>query len=910
MFRRAIIILVALMWQGEIQISTASLLEEYTVRRWTIEDGLPENLVTSVAQAADGFLWCTTPRHRVRFDGVRFVVAPREEVREGVAPVVVSVQDSPPGCDPLHVTLLARGREDSVWVLAKGSLFSRQKGTWQSLPLPEAVRDGADRLTVLTADETGAVWAGAVHGVYRLKHGRWDNLTDRDGVFPWDVRCLMPDREENVWIGTSGGLVRLRHKRLQPIRTGQPTGDETITALLVETPTNIWVGLAGSGLLAGPPTELQLVRMANLPQHCTVSALLRSRDGALWIGTQGDGLWRWRDGAAVQIRQASMSQPVSEGISALLEDCRGVLWVGTWGGLMQVNQAGQLIRVTAKVLGPPLRALPAEMVQVLYEDAARVVWVGYQSMGLVSFAPDGTTQWFNRQRGHPSNYIRALLQDKEGVFWIGTTDGLVRWQRDARFIFTMANGLEDKSILQILEDDNGYLWLGTRRGIMRVKKTEFAEVAAGRKQILAVRVFGMDAGMFDPECTGRMGARASRSMDGRLWFPTMEGFVIANPQIIPRQPAPIAPRIEEVHSAQRVLYTAPFMKGAAQQETPFSIQLPTGVREVDFHFTAPLLTAPERAHFKWQLAGFDSDWSQATIERIAHYSRLTPGQYDFEVIARDRDSDWSLPTRIRIVVPPYFWETLWCWLLVVTSLVAGAVWAIHAFDKHQTARQLRALEQRHAVEHERGRIARDIHDDVGAGLTEMAMLSELAQEEGRQPGEQRQHLDNIFRRARQLTQSLDEIVWAINPVNDTLESLVSYVGEFAQDFLGVAGLICRLDLPANPPECVLGANVRHQLCLSVKEVLNNIVKHAKASEVHVAVKLTGQKLTISIQDNGCGFASPATGNVASGHDGLTNLRIRLNEINGQLLQESQPGQGTRVVLSVELPTTPAPIRKA
>jgi len=261
-------------------------------------------------------------------------------------------------------------------------------------------------------------------------------------------------------------------------------------------------------------------------------------------------------------------------------------------------------------------------------------------------------------------------------------------------------------------------------------------------------------------------------------------------------------------------------------------------------------------------------------------------------------------------VPPYFWETLWCWLLVVTGMVTGAVWAIHAFDKYQTARQLRVLEQRHAVERERGRIARDIHDDVGAGLTEMAMLSELAQEESRQPGEQRQHLDNIFRRARQLTQSLDEIVWAINPANDTFESLISYIGEFAQDFLGVAGLVCRLDFPANPPALALGSNLRHHLCLAVKEALHNIVKHAEASEVHVAISLAGQKLTICIQDDGRGFAGLATGSVASGHDGLTNLQTRLDEIGGQLLRESPPGQGTRLVLSVELPTALTPTGKA
>ncbi len=898
-------VLSALVWMGGGQLVRASLLEEYTVRRWTLEDGLPEAAVSSLEQAADGFLWCTTPRHQVRFDGVRFVATARAEAG-GAAPLVVTAEETPPGCEPRQVTLVTRGPEDLVWVLANGGLYCRHKASWRTIPLPAAVQHGSDRLTTLFADKAGALWAGAVHGVYRLEQEQWADLTDRDGVFPWDVRCLTLDREQNVWIGTSGGLVRLRRKVLKAYRTGQPAGDEVITALLAETPTNLWVGLAGSGLLGGSPVALHSIRVGALPQRTTISAIVRRRDGMLWIGTQGDGLWRWQNGGAEQVPPAPENRQSSGGISALLEDRRGVLWVGTWDGLMQVNPAGQLSLFTAQGAGRGQQLLPAEMVQVLYEDLAGRVWAGFQSKGLVCLAPDGGTHWLDRAQGLPSNSIRSFFQDTAGVLWIGTSGGLVRRERDTQHVFTSANGLADDSILQVLEDDYGHLWLGTRRGIMRVKKAEFVAVAAGHKKVLAARVFGVDAGMFDPECTGRLGARAGRTADGRLWFPTMEGLVIVNPQTIPKQPEPGAPCVEEIRAGQHLLYAAPFINSRAQHNGPRSIPLPRGVREVAFRFTAPLLTVPERVHFKYQLEGYDADWSQASAERVAHYARLAPGDYAFRVIVRDRDGDWSRPAAIHIVVPPFFWETTWCWLLVLALVLAGTVGVVHALDKRQAARRLQALEQRHAVERERGRIARDIHDDVGAGLTEMAMLSELAQAEGRPPGEQRAYLDNIFRRARQLTQSLDEIVWAINPANDTLESLVSYIGEFTQDFLGVAGLVCRLDLPVNPPALALGSTVRHHLCLAVKEALHNIVKHADASEVQVVVTLAGQDLLVRIRDNGRGFSSPVPGSVASGHDGLTNLQTRLDEIGGQLLRESQPGQGTLLVLSVKLPTVPGP----
>jgi signal transduction histidine kinase len=238
-------------------------------------------------------------------------------------------------------------------------------------------------------------------------------------------------------------------------------------------------------------------------------------------------------------------------------------------------------------------------------------------------------------------------------------------------------------------------------------------------------------------------------------------------------------------------------------------------------------------------------------------------------------------------------------------VIGGVVWVVQAYDQRRTARQLEELERRHAVERERARIACDIHDDVGAGLTEVAMLSELAQDDAVHPGELRGHLDGIFRRVRSLTQSLDEIVWAINPANDTLESFLSYLGEFAQDFLAAAGVACRLDLPADPPACPLSATMRHHLYLAVKELLHNTVKHAAASEVQLSVRLVGQELRVSLRDNGRGFEPAVVASVASGRNGLTNLRTRLGEVGGRFQQESAPGQGTHTVLSVELPTAPA-----
>jgi len=302
--------------------------------------------------------------------------------------------------------------------------------------------------------------------------------------------------------------------------------------------------------------------------------------------------------------------------------------------------------------------------------------------------------------------------------------------------------------------------------------------------------------------------------------------------------------------------------------------------------------------------GYDSMWSRATTERSAHYPKLSAGTYRFRVMARDRDSAWSEPTApLVVVVPPFFWETTWFALVAAATALALITVVVGLYYRRRGMRELQEMEQRNALERERARIARDIHDEIGAGLTQVAMLSELAQDDEAHPGELRQHLDGIFHRAHDLAQSLNEIVWAINPANDTLESFLSYIGEFAQEFLGAANLACRLELPDDPPPLAISASVRHHLCLAIKEALHNTVKHADASEVHLCVTLAGRELTVAIRDNGRGFSTEDAPGAGVGRDGLTNLRARLAEIGGRFQQESQPGGGTRTILSVELPTS-------
>jgi signal transduction histidine kinase len=217
--------------------------------------------------------------------------------------------------------------------------------------------------------------------------------------------------------------------------------------------------------------------------------------------------------------------------------------------------------------------------------------------------------------------------------------------------------------------------------------------------------------------------------------------------------------------------------------------------------------------------------------------------------------------------------------------------------------QLARLERQQAIERDRARIAKDIHDDLGAGLTHIALLSEMARPAA--SPETGSQLAQISEVARELTTNMDEIVWAVNPENDTLDGLATYVSKFAHDYLTAAGIRCRLDLPAQLPAVNLSAEVRHNLFLAVKETLNNVIKHAHASEVRLCLELFAHTFKLTIEDNGCGLNGSETskvahqGRVSTGH-GLPNLQKRLETAGGRCVLDSQPGQGTRIEFTVPL----------
>jgi signal transduction histidine kinase len=453
-------------------------------------------------------------------------------------------------------------------------------------------------------------------------------------------------------------------------------------------------------------------------------------------------------------------------------------------------------------------------------------------------------------------------------------------------------------VFGILED-HGWLWMSCSKGIFRVHKKDLDAFDEGKIETIVSLAYGKNDGMESPQCNGGGKPSAWKSQDGRLWFPTSKGLVSVDPSTakIDDEPPPVF--IETVAADENIIddgrqALAGAVSTVARQLSPVCV--PPGRGELEFQYAALDFSAPEKDHFQYRLEGVDAGWIDAGVRRTAYYNNLAPGNYRFMVKACNKDGVWNQAgASLAIVLAPHYWEMLWFRGLVAFIIVGGACSAVLYTVRKRMQRQLVFLEKQQAVEKERGRIARDMHDQIGAGLTQIGLLGEFARRS--KNGDGIVHVEKICDTARELAQTLDEMVWTVNPKNDTLTKLGLYLAAYAEEFFQATEIRCLLDVPTGLPPCLLPAEMRHNIFLTVKEALNNIAKHSRASEARLRLFLKDSTLEIEIEDDGVGFSVDSKD---LSRNGLSNMKERIKEIGGVIDISSRPNNGTRICLQVGL----------
>lgn len=745
--------------------------------------------------------------------------------------------------------------------------------------------------TVLLEDRRGALWIGtSTGGLFRFAGGHVESVPTSHP----EILCLREDREGNLWVGTGGGgLDRLQPRSivLEGAESGLPLVD--IRSLCEDASGNLWAATENGTLLRRIDGRWNAMEANTDWPGGSAAAVTADASGAVWIGTQDRHVYRWKSGHFETWEKKDGL--VSRVTCSLLIDRAGDLWIG---GIapesLQRLRAGKLESIP---LPPDVRVTRA-----MAEDANGTIWLGTSKGVLLRVEGQRATDMAPSLSGADRS-IRCLRSTADGSLWIGYAGWGLGRIKDGRWSrLTSAQGLADDQISQIVPDQ-GWLWIGADHGIFKVRQQEFDDVVAGRAARLHPIRYGPSDGL--PSLQANFGSTpgALRSRDGRIWLPMRTGLAVVNPRQVRQELAPPVVWLKHVVVDDRLVASyggaAPLDDIVDLRHPNSTLRLPPDHRRLEFEFTVLSLAAPENVSFQYRLDGLDDRWIENAATRTVSYSRLPAGHYRFRVQASNRDGVLSETAAVlAFTVQPFFWQTWWFRLGAVTGFTAAILAFARYISFRRLRRKLQALERQAALDQERARIAQDIHDDVGGSLTHVTLLSRLAQRDCAEPEKVRAHVGEIAAATRSVTDALDEIVWAINPRNDTLPHLIDYLSKYAREFLRAADIKCVLDLPASRPAIVFSADVRHNVFLGVKEALNNAVRHAQAKTVKLTIACSDSALAIEIEDDGRGFDRVAH---EEGADGLLNIRQRFAAIGGESRIESRVGGGTQVRLILPWP---------
>jgi signal transduction histidine kinase/ligand-binding sensor domain-containing protein len=806
----------------------------------------------------------------------------------------------------------------TVWLATAGELLSLTDGHLTRYDATEAWGDA--RVRNMSEDARGNIWISS-EGRAPLHQFTDKQLLPASKSEPLleneDVRCLTPDREGNLWVGTGNrGLYRLQPWQLVSLLgTAGATFDE-VYSIAAGREGRVWLGTTRglAEVKAGQLTTYSAGGNAEVRDSKRIRAVFEKRSGEVYCSQDFDGLQTLQDRVLQPVDCFKPLPGERRVITTFFEDANGTLWMGSQQGLIEQGKTACRVWTTAD-------GLSDDRTFGIVSAPDGGLWVGTKSGGLNEFR-DGRFRVYTVRDGLLSQDVWPLRAERDGSIWVGTPLGLNRIRGGEIRSVTMQQGLFDNLAYCLLEDRRGNYWTFGNRGIWRVSKDELYAVAEGRASRVHCVSYGEADGMVSAEGNGDEQPNATLLSNGEIWFPTTRGVVIVDPEHLRENQVRPPVVIEEVLADGKTIYRdGGYPAVAGVERVPGRpLRLRPGLAKVlELRYTANTFIDSDKTRFRYRLEGSGSPWHEADTRRVAFYTNLRPGDYRFQVEARNHHGYASqAPAEFAFSLAPHFYQT-WLFFGVCGALLVAGLGAWH-LSRLRASRRVEQLKQEHALEEERGRIAKDLHDDLGANLTGIGLQIEVARRQLDYPPAVQEHLQSAAQSVREMVDRMREVVWSLNPECDTLDSFCGYLCQYAENYLGSAGLRCRLDFPEDVPDQALSAEARHHLLCVVKEGIHNAARHARAKEVRLTLRLTRTGLVLTLADDGCGFAPPRpetseetpsrtrgrradlAARLKSGH-GLDNMRYRVEALGGTFGLQTQPGMGTSIIIRVPFPGT-------
>ncbi len=818
-------------------------------------------------------------------------------------------------------------------------------GTFHDLVLLNTKSFGFRRITPLNTDEL--VTRLLLDDHHRLWIGTWGggcivsnpSLTDfqryqwekdiplKEDNVVWSLTKTSSGTGSDVWIAGGGKIIKLREENtirfdaatIYPV--DQKDDENMVTCLMADDENYVWAGGNIIQKFSADRNRFQTFPFSLKGAVVNMQSLVINRDSCIavsqWHGPQGLLFIDEKKETHRSIDNIAPGDPYGVDISGVAADKLNRIWLSSLAGVYLLDDHLNIIKDLAKTTNAKDVLSARKTNDILISNDT--VWIACYRGGIDLY--DLSVHKLKHFTDHDGtglmdNLISRLFRDKSGTIWIcgdtyfykylsqsarfkkydfsvehsiysphdvaelpdgnlviATDIGLIYFNTATENFFKITTPLLEKEeeVLSVAVDARGNVWYLTRGHLVRY------EVSAKK-----FTLFGEEDGLHPNDL------EFIRTFDGS------EMLLAENRRLLKFNPGNWQKKLPPPQLLMNVIQINDSILQPSKPVT--ELHLRYNQNKIYFEFDGINYVKPEQNQYAYKLDGIDKDWI-VSAKNFTSYTNLSPGNYVFHVKVANYAGEWSKEQIIQIFIEPPFWKTWWFIGLEIIIFGALFVFIIRYISQRNLRMRILKLEKEQAVEKERNRIARDMHDNLGSGLTKIAILSEVAKTQLQHREAASAQLEKISYSSRELVDNLQDIIWVLNPKNDSLDNLAAYIREYALKFFEATNVELQFEYPQQIPSVKLSEEQRRNIFMVIKETLNNSAKYANCTVITIKLYLQKNNLRMEIKDNGKGFDLSAVRHFANG---ISNMKLRMEQVSGSYEIKSCVNEGTVTCLAMHL----------
>ncbi|GAB6283172.1 MAG: hypothetical protein STSR0008_19290 [Ignavibacterium sp.] len=828
----------------------------------------------------------------------------------------------------LYVADICEISENVIWFATNLGIYSLNGNHFGIIKIP----DLSLKKNILTIKKMpdGSIWIGGIGFLGKYDNYNWEIIKLKSNTFVYDI---YEDRYKQIFIGTDSGLLKFKKKNYSSdyqiesvnLFSSIPNNRILVNAIIESIDGSLWIGSHLGLFRYNDKRWLNLTYKMKFEDGGTIN-IIQTKNGDYWFGKENgilqfsDGSWKSFDnitkGGILYIYQ-SMDSSIwisvfNEGVLKykngiwekfntqngllsnfvwnILQTKDGKLWFGCEGGIA-VYHLGKWKTFTQK------DGLIDNKFFSLYKTEDNILWIG-TSKGIMQFYNNKFQVFKINNKSFNFGVLNFYEMknskfDNENILWIGTiSNGIFQLNRKTNelinFNDTTKIPISNNSINAITSDNKGRLYISTNKGITRF--------ILKNGNVISSEMFYSEDGL--PNDEGIHGANALLDSKGRVWIGSTEGAAILDPN----------KEITDTSKKPLIITNILISNFDKNDLITNNIILKSNQNNLIFEYSLISFFKSHNSTYKIQLVGYDKSPSIWSIDRKKEYTNLYEGNYIFYVWGKDYAGNVSGPIKFYFTIQPPFWRTGWFYIIVVLFALSIGFVSIRFYISRKLKKNMAKIERQRMIDNERLRISKDMHDSVGSSLTRISILSNRVSNELENTTYIQDSFDEIKKRilsindiSRESIDSMNEVIWSINPKYDNLQSLISFIRNYFYNLFEETTIDYSMNVEGEILELKLEPDVRRDIFLIFKEALNNIIKHSNASIVKVNIIFKDNLLNVNISDNGVGFDESSLKKVKLSNGlGLSNIRHRAININATLNISSILDKGTTINFSINL----------